>query len=368
MSKILFIATTAIHILNFHKPYIKWLQTKGIEVHIACKLNAEIDFADKLIDIQIERSPFNLKNINAIKSIKELVKTNNYIFIHGHTPMGGVLARISKIYTNKTKIIYTAHGFHFFMGSSITNWLTFFPIEYILSYFTDILITINEEDKNIVERYFPKKLKKFKINGIGVNKKRIGILPKVEREIFRKNLGVTDDIVILYIAEFTSGKNHKWIISQIQNLIKENKQLKFLFAGGGELKEEMEKHAIDLGVSANILFLGYREDIGNFMSIADIGISASKREGLPIGIAELSTIGLPVVVSNIRGHNELVQHGKNGFIFELKDSKNFRKYLLELSSNKILRDSFGIQGEKLLKKYQVENTLDQMKEIYSVYV
>jgi glycosyltransferase EpsD len=80
--------------------------------------------------------------------LKNIIADNDYDIIHCHTPVGGALARIAARNYRKrgTKVIYTAHGFHFFEGSPVKNWILYYPLEKWLSRFTDVLITLNSEE------------------------------------------------------------------------------------------------------------------------------------------------------------------------------------------------------------------------------
>ncbi|NLO97204.1 MAG: glycosyltransferase family 4 protein, partial [Peptococcaceae bacterium] len=150
MKKVLLIATVQSHIAQFHKPLINVLHENGYEVHVAARDNLSeknglvLDTADKTFNVNFSRSPYSFNNIVVYKQIKHIISENNYQFIHCNTPMGGVVGRLAarKARKSGTKVIYTAHGFHFFKGAPLINWLVYYPIEKILSGFTDVLITI----------------------------------------------------------------------------------------------------------------------------------------------------------------------------------------------------------------------------------
>ena len=154
MKKVLFTATvTKTHINTFHLPYIKFFKEKGYETHVCSKndfIGEEciIPNCDIHYDIQFERSPMNIKNIKAYMQLKKIINENEYEIIHCNTPVASILTRLAAIKARKkgTKVIYTAHGFHFFKGAPLLNWMLYYPAEKICSYFTDILITINKED------------------------------------------------------------------------------------------------------------------------------------------------------------------------------------------------------------------------------
>lgn len=366
--KILYTATTNIHILNFHLPYLEWFKSQGYEVHVACNGNPDIPFTDKVFTIPFARMPFDKENKQAYKQLKQIIDTNNYQLIHCHTPMGGIVTRLAARDARKkgTKVVYTAHGFHFYKGSSLKNWLIFFPAEWWFSSITDAIITINEEDYNVIRNKKFLSKGKYKTDGIGINPSRLTIEKYEDKAGIRKELGYTnDDFIILYIAEFIPRKNHKFIFEAIPEVIKRMPNAKFLFAGGkAELGDKMEQYAKELNFSNKVKLLGYQTEIGKFIAVADVGISASHAEGLPIGIAEIMSTKLPVVISDIRGHNELVINGENGFLFKKNDTRQFVESLEKLYNNKALIKEMGENGAIYMQKFVVENPLKQTIKIY----
>ena len=149
---------------------MKWFKEQGWEVHVAASGNMNLPYVDQKFDIPIQRSPLVIKNIQAYQDLNVLINEHQYEIIHCHTPMGGVLARLAarNARKNGTKVIYTAHGFHFCKGAPITNWLLYYPIEKILASFTDCLITINQEDYQLATKRFKTKQIEH-VNGVGVN-------------------------------------------------------------------------------------------------------------------------------------------------------------------------------------------------------
>lgn len=146
MKKVLFTATVDSHILQFHIPYLKYFKEQGYEVHVATNGNEKIPFCDVKHKIHFERSPFKINNLKAIKQLRKIIEQEKFEIIHCHTPVGSVTTRIAAKKARRkynTKVIYTAHGFHFFKGAPIINWVLFYPIEKWLSKYTDCLITIN---------------------------------------------------------------------------------------------------------------------------------------------------------------------------------------------------------------------------------
>ena len=161
----------------FHLPYLEWFKKNGYETHVCARNDYEnmedcrIPYCDKYFNFPFQRSPFKFKNIMVYYQLKRLIESNHYDVIHCHTPMGGVLTRFAarKVRRKGTKIIYTAHGFHFYKGAPLKNWLLYYPVEKLLSRFTDVIITINKEDYYIAQRFKAKQIDY--IPGVGIDVK-----------------------------------------------------------------------------------------------------------------------------------------------------------------------------------------------------
>ena len=181
--RVLIYATTAYMIERFNMMNIRMLQEMGYTVDAACNfeygnpMSTESleHFKSELAALNVEciqlplnRNIFDLaRNGRAfIKSLR-IMRERRYEFVHCHTPVGAVVARLA-CRLSGTHVIYTAHGFHFFKGAPRINWLAYYPIEKLLSYITDVLITINKEDHAIAEAKFGMK-KLCYVPGIGID-------------------------------------------------------------------------------------------------------------------------------------------------------------------------------------------------------
>lgn len=368
MKKVLFVATVDSHIRHFHIPYLKYFKEKGYEVHVATANdeNEKFQYCDKKHAITFERSPFKIDNLKAIKQMKRLLNEEKFDLVHCHTPMGGVVTRIAakKARKNGTKVFYTAHGFHFYKGAPFINWAIYYPVEKWLSKYTDVLITINDEDYEAAKKFNAKRVEK--IDGIGVDEKRFKIiLTDDEKNELRKEFGIEEnDVVLTYVAELNTGKRQDLLIDAVSEIVKEKSNIKLLLVGKGKLEEEYRKKIEELGVEKNIILTGYRKDVPKIFKITDIVVSTSEREGLPINLVEALMSSLPIIVTNVRGNNELAKNNENGFIIESKEEliKNI-KILVE---NENKRVEMGCKGLKNSEKYTLENVLERMKKIYDL--
>lgn len=368
MNKVLFVATVDSHIKQFHMPYLKWFKDDGYEVHVATNSDKPIEFCDKKHCISMGRNPLKISNIKAIKQLKTIIEQEKIQIIHCHTPVGAVVTRIAAKKARKhigTKVIYTAHGFHFYKGAPIINWLIFYPIEKILARLTDCIITINQEDYEIAKNKFHAKRIEY-VNGVGVITDRLEVnFSKEQIKNRKQELNIPEEnIVLTYVAELNENKNQQFLIEIMQELIKEKSDITLLLVGDGDKREDYQKMIQEKKLDTHIKLLGYRKDIGEILAITDICTASSLREGLPINIIECMYMGIPIVATNNRGHRELVKSGENGYIIEIGDKKRYIEKIKELIEKPSLRKAMGEKSQEMAKPYTIEKVMKEMEKIY----
>ena len=368
MKKVLFTATVDSHILAFHLPFLKWFKEQGYEVHVATNGNEEIPYCDKKIKISFERSPFKLNNIKAIFQLRKILLEEKYDIIHTHTPMGSVVTRLAakKARKHGTRVIYTAHGFHFFKGAPLLNWTLFYPVEKYLSKYTDTLILINKEDYNLAKNKFKKCNNIEYVPGVGIDEEKFNVkMTKKEKTELRKSLGLKDtDFVMIYPAELSNRKRQIWLINAISTLLKENKDMHLLLPGRDSLNGKCQEIVKELNLEKQIHFLGFRKDIPKLLQISDLSVSSSRQEGLPVNIMEAMYVGLPIVATDCRGNRDLVKDGENGYIVPLDDSEMFDERIKTIYVNKTLRNKLKKANKKEISCYMLKDILNKMAKIY----
>lgn len=319
MKKMLMLASVASMIDQFNMPNIQLLLEMGFEVHVACNFEkGSTCTEEKIAELKNKLTEMNVKyfqvdfnrnvlkisdDLRAYNQVLKLARHYQYKFIHCHSPIGGVVGRLAGHKTH-TKVIYTAHGFHFYKGAPIQNWLLYYPIEKFLSRYTDILITINKEDyKRAINKFFASRVEY--VPGIGVDLKKFRDV-RVNKNDKRIELGLKEkDKVLLSVGELNKNKNHEVVIKAIKKI--DRPEIKYLLVGQGKLRDNLKKLVKELGLEKQVLFLGFRLDVAELYKIADIFVFPSKREGLSVALIEALASGLPCVVSAIRGNVDLIK-------------------------------------------------------------
>lgn len=375
MKKMLMLASVASMIDQFNIPNIEILQKQGYEVHVACNFEKgstcsadRINELKKLLSkmnvpyfqIDFSRNVLKLNEVlKAYLQVKKLCMQESYDFIHCHSPIGGVIGRLAGHATN-TKVIYTAHGFHFFKGAPLINWLTYYPIEKWLAHYTDVLLTINQEDYEIAKKFKAKKV--FYVPGVGVDLKRFQPVSQSRKSI-REQLKIGNDrVVLLSVGELIKRKNHEVVIKALAEI--EDDGVLYCICGKGPLQGKLEKLAQKYNVEDKVRFLGFRTDIASMCAMSDLFVFPSLQEGLSVALMEAMACGKPIIASDIRGNNELVVNDKGGFLVDAYDVKAYKSKIIELYKDETNLKKFGEFNRQYIVKFGNENVDNEMRKIY----
>ena len=368
MKKVLFVATVVqLHIARFHIPYLKWFHEQGWQVDVAAKNDYEqpeacvIPYCDHFYDIPFARSPFDSSNLQAFRMLKQRLDETHYDIIHCHTPMGAVIARLAAKKSRRlgTKVIYTAHGFHFYHGAPAKNWLLYYPVERFLARWTDVIITMNQEDEQAA-RKFPCSRIEY-VPGVGVDLKKFA--RHQPRDVVRAALGIAPDTTfILSVGELITRKNYDVAIDALSAL---DARIKFCFciAGIGDKESELRQHIADKGLEDSIKLLGFRSDIPDLLHAADLFFFPSLQEGLPVAVMEAMACGLPIVCSRIRGNTDLIDEGLGGYLVDATDTAGFTQALTQCIHTSSTADMTAYNRKKITA-FSEDAVLERMATIY----
>lgn len=364
MKRTLFTAKVDSHIKNFHIPFIKTFKDDGWEVDVVSEGDSPIPYVHTKHDLKFGVNPFSPSIYKNYQELKKIIQEGNYEIVHTHTAIASVLTRIACNSLKKkklinTRVIYTAHGFHFLKKGSFLSWIIYFPVEFICSYMTDDLILINKEDYKLAQK-FNWARRRHLVNGVGVDLDKFG-----KNYSKKKTIGLSKEKNITYVAEFSKNKNHKLLIESFSLLVKNNPNHKFTLhlIGDGSEQQSIKDRIVNLGLSDHVVFYGIIDNVDEMLKKSDLAVSTSKREGLPMNIIESMASGLPIVATKCRGHNDLVVDNKNGFLVEYSPFQFAEKMALILNDES-LHKQFSNKSEELSRVYDLKFVIEQMKSIY----
>lgn len=376
-NKMLMVATVPSMIGQFNMSNIKLLEQLGYVIEVACNWNDRSVWTEERIktfeeelkkrkinleQINFTRNPLNIKcHIQSYKQLKKIVKEGNYDFVHCHTPIAAAITRIVLRKFKDVKVIYTAHGFHFYKGAAVLNWLLYYPVEKILSRYTDILITINKEDYQRAKENFACERVEY-IPGVGLDLEKFTTVVD-ETIIINEDFSyIEDKFVILSVGELNENKNHQVIIRALKEL--NNPNVVYVIAGQGARREELEQLCKELNVDKQVFFLGFCRNVQELYRRADIFAFPSIREGLGLASLEAMSFGIPLLTSNVHGINDYSISGKSGFSYNSKDVKGFAEGIIRLYEDVPLREQMGEFNKEQVKKFDIKIVEDKMKSIY----
>ncbi|MEW6663122.1 MAG: glycosyltransferase family 4 protein [Bacillota bacterium] len=370
--KVLFIASVYTHLAAFHIPFMKLLQEKGYDLYAAASSaegrKEDVEAAGVTCwEIPFARSPYSPANIQAFRRLRALLKAHHFDLIHVHTPVAAFMGRYLAKATGQGPVLYTAHGFHFYRGAPLKNWLIYYTAERIAARWTDGLIVMNDEDFENARRLgFQPEKNLFYVHGVGVDLTRYS--PSPGAGSIKAELGLRrNDPIVTCVAELNANKNHVFLLDAWQSLSPRCGSAHLLLVGTGEKVVELRRK-VEQEQIPRVHFLGYRKDVPQILQETDILTLVSKREGLPKCIMEAMASGKPVVATNVRGSRDLVDHGKTGLLVELGDVNGLAAALENLITSPDLRADMGRVGLEKIKDYSLEKVLKEMNAIYGRYL
>ncbi|WP_058764485.1 glycosyltransferase family 4 protein [Exiguobacterium chiriqhucha] len=367
--RILYVTTISNTLNAFLIPHIKLLKEMGHEVDIACNIVQElkpelIDVVEKVYPVEFQRSIFNRKNIKAFQSIQQILRKGNYGIVHTHTPIASACVRLCAKNIPNLKVIYTAHGFHFYNEAPLLNWLTYYPVEKALSKYTDIIITINQEDYNRATHSLNSKRVVY-IPGVGIDTKSFKRIQTTKSKK-REELKIPQNaFLLLSIGELNQNKNHEVGLRALARA--NNRNIHYVICGTGPLEDHLKKLVNDLGLRDQVKLVGYRKDIGEVCKAADVFVFPSYREGLPVSIMEAMSSNLPIICSKIRGNTDLVREGYNGFLHDPADVDGFATSINHFYSHPNELAVFGGRSVELVEKFSNQSVNSQLQLLYAEF-
>lgn len=371
--RVLFLATVYSHLAHFHIPFITLLQSKGYIVHAAASIDG--NYVERVRstgavcwDIPFARSPYHPQNVKAFLCLRDLFRREHYDLIHVHTPVASFLGRYLAKSTRQGPVIYTAHGFHFFKGAPLRNWLVYYSAEKLAARWTDALVVMNSEDYHLAQNLgFKPGENLFYTHGVGVNLNEF-LEPSSGGSGVRAEFGLdSEQPIVCCIGEVSTNKNQSFLLDGWSLVARKLGFGHLLIVGAGQHLDTL-MHRVQHQKIPRVHFLGYRTDVPKILGEVDIVTLVSRREGLPRCLMEAMSAGKPIVASNVRGNRDLVEHGKTGFLVELGDTASLASALETLMVNPELRKSMGTIAQERIQPYALNRVLVEMERIYETFM
>lgn len=371
MKKVLIVTRVSGFVPQFEMNNVKILRQLGYEVHYAANFdvvaygndNQRLEGTGIICHhIPFCRSPFSPDVRISYRQLKHLMQTESFDLIHCHMPMTGVITRMAaQSVKRKTKrsvpVIYTTHGFHFYSGAPLANWIYYFPERWLARY-TDCLITMNEEDFCRAQS-FSVRGNVEKISGVGI---------QTEQQTYGKDrewmgFGIhNEDFVLVSVGELNANKNHIQMLRALAQC--KDPVIKYILCGQGDMLEELERFVKEKQLESQVVFAGYRLDVKRILATADLFVFPSLREGLSVAVMEAMNAGLPILAKKIRGNTDLIENGKGGILVEKGEISEYVDAILKIKRESELAREMGQWNKKRVQQFSVDRVEEQMRRIY----
>jgi glycosyltransferase involved in cell wall biosynthesis len=374
MPKLLIVTTISETLTSFLLPFAEHFRKQGWRVDAMSQGVSQspecLAAFDRVWEIKWSRNPLDPRNlIIAPPLIQNIVKREEYDLVHVHTPVAAFVTRYALRNLRKSRkirVIYTAHGFHFYEGGNLLKNQIFLSLEKLAGQWTDDLVVINREDESAAKRFQIIDADRLHyMPGIGVdlqyysqNTISIEAVDRIYTE-----LGITSNHpLFLVIAEFIPRKHHRDVIQALAKL--DRPQSHLALAGDGSLLSEMQSLTKELGIEDRVYFLGYRRDISTLIKAATATILVSEQEGLPRSIMESLAIGTPVIGSNIRGIQDLLKDGC-GILVRVGDIEALTEAMAKIIDDPSETNKMSQRGIEEIQKYNLSQIIELHEKLYN---
>lgn len=362
--RILFVSSNASHLRNFHIPYIEALQQRGYTVDAACGVDEKgVPQADNVYPLPFVKKMTSPRNFAAVLQLRKLLLQNRYDFMCCHTSLAAYFARLAAMSVGKKRpvVCNMMHGYLFDEKSSPAKRAILASAEAQTKGVTDLLLTMNRWDDDYARAHRLGKRIGF-IPGVGVRFERFDAVSEEEGAAFRAELGVKEEqFLLVYAAEFSPRKDQQTLIRALAELPEDTV---LALPGQGDLRESCRALAEELGLASRVLFPGQVSNVPFWYRAADAAVSSSRSEGLPFNVMEAMYCSLPVVATAVKGHEDLIEDGENGFLFPFGDSAAAAKALNQLYNDRTMLRTMGAEAHRRVLPYGLETVLPQVLEEY----
>ena len=361
--KLLFVASSRSHILNFHLPYLRSFKDAGWTLHGAWGIgDGPVPFVDHAIQLPFEKKMSARGNFIASRILRRKIREEHYACVIVHTSLAAFFTRLAiSGLTDRPKLINMVHGYLFDDQTSFAKRTILMAAEQMTAPVTDLLITMNQWDHQTAESHHWGK-RVSRVPGIGVDFTRLAPQESFDRTSLRASLGIPPEAsVLLYPAEFSARKSQDTLIRAMTRL---PESVTLVLPGSGALLDRCMSTARELNVADRVVFPGYITDMARWYDMADIAISASRSEGLPFNVMEAMYCGLPVVASKVKGHTDLISDGETGLLYPYGDWSSCADQVLRLLEAPDLAHNMAQKAREKVIQYDLDNVFPQVMSQY----
>ncbi len=345
-NKILYAASTASHLCRFHMPYIEALRENATVLLLAD--GEDVDFS-----VPFHKSFFSLSNLASIKKIRKILKKESFDMIIVHTTLAAFLVRMATVGLKRRPYIKNVvHGYLFSEKDKGLRSRILLLCEKLLAGRTDEILVMNDEDLRIAQSHRLCRGEVSFLYGMGLSDNLGAAEANTElRKRFTEN---ADDLLCTFVGELSGRKNQAFLIQAVKQLRHFGIPAKLLLLGEGSERRELEALVSSLSLEDHVFLPGNIEGVSDYLAITDLYVCASRSEGLPFNILEAMNYGLPILASDVKGQNDLLEKER---LYPLGDMDAFCKAVRQIYEKK--RFGIGTAEYPNLAQYRLSSVFEK---------
>lgn len=371
--KIFELSTVDITLYRFVLPLMKELRRYGFEVICGAKGLGYLDRLQeegfKVYDIALSRSLNPAALLKAFFQLVQVFKKEQIDILHVHTPIASFIGRLAAFFAKIEIKVYTVHGF------ILKPRIFYYAEKFMARTLTDYMFTVNQEDLELaIEHKFISADKAFNINSVGIDAEHFypGRVDENAKEQLRESLNIRKDVpVIGYVGRIVKPKG---VMDLVNAFVEIRKMIdcRLLLVGpldfderaGDIIIDEIRRVIQENRLEQDVILTGHREDIAELLSIMDIFVLPSYREGMPVSLLEAMAMEKAVIGTNIRGTKEEIT-AETGLIYEARDVSGLKKHLEFYLSNPEKAALMGKNArQRVLKEFDINRVVEKQVKVF----
>lgn len=351
---VLYAASTFGHIVSFHLPYLQALADKGYRLLVVAAGNPPrgVPAGVQCISMPFTKRMTSIENLRVARGISHLIRDEDVKHVLVHTSLAAFFVRLGvRMSGCRPRVVNTVHGYLFDDATSTAKRTVLLAAEKMVASVTDAIVVMNQQDEEIARKNHLCKGGVVKVPGMGANPQLLHVSTHAECRAARERLGLPPEaFILLYAAEFSARKNQAELIRALAQMPPD---VMLALPGDGDLLGECRKLAGDSGVAARVVMPGRVENLADWRAMADACVSSSRSEGLPFHAIEAMGCGLPLVLSDVKGHEDLVGDGRCGLLYPYGDEVALAACVAKLRDDENLRTEMGRAAAQIAGAYML---------------
>jgi glycosyltransferase involved in cell wall biosynthesis len=360
--KLIRITTVPISLKVLLKGQLHFMSERGFDVIAVSSAGKELEEVEdnekvKIASIEMVRTISPLKDLNSLWKFYKFCRKTKPDIVHSHTPKAGIVGMLGAKLAGVPIRLHTVAGLPLMETKGLKRIVLNFVEKFTYKCATSIYPNSRGLNDFILENEFTDK-KKLKViangssNGIDTNFFDIDCIPESSQISLRNLLGIdVGDFVFIFVGRIVGDKGVNELIRAFKKVVHTcSSNFKLLLVGAQEadLDPLLEETLLEIANNKCIVSVGFQKDVRPYFAISDALVFPSYREGFPNVVMQAGAMGLPCIVSDINGCNEIIIDGNNGLIVPVKSTSAIVDAMKKISNNIEFYNSLKVNSRKMI--------------------